>query len=280
MKKQTKIKRLYIFIKRNIKSIIFGFHYKSLLGMYNGPKVIVNSLPKCGTNLVDRAILFLPYMRRKVGKTIQAWNIEEVNLAIKKINNLKKGQYLTSHVVGNQEIFNTMEKKNIIGIMIIRDPRSKIISHYNYVTHIDTNHRTHEFFKKMNSDSDRIDTLINGKKGICGSIDEELKRYNQWLTRKDILVLKFENLVGEKGGGDNKKQFDSIKKIVNHLKLSVSDYEITNIQVKIFSTKSPTFRKAEKNEWKYIFNENQKNVLKNKIGKWLIDYGYEDDYNW
>lgn len=45
------------------------------------------------------------------------------------------------------------------------------------------------------------------------------------------MLLKFEDLVGEQGGGNNAKQYDVVIKIINHLELTglISDEKLLKI---------------------------------------------------
>jgi len=50
-------------------------------------------------------------------------------------------------------------------------------------------------------------------------------------AKNSNMLLKFEDLVGEQGGGNNAKQYDVIIKIINHLELTglISDEKLLKI---------------------------------------------------
>lgn len=277
---QKKIKRINSFLKLNIKSVIFGLRPTQLFGRINGPKVLVNSFPKAGTNLLENLLLNVPGLRRRLGRMNRAWTIEEVNSILNNIKSLKKGQFTSSHFIADERIFNTLKINNIKSIMVIRDIRSKIISHSKYVTNIDFAHKTHNFFKNLDDDDNRINAIIDGVPNVVASIDEELKRYAGWLDNPHILVVRFEDLIGEMGGGSDNKQKETLEKIINFLEVKISNNQFNKIQSKIFSTKVRTFRSGKINEWHKYLNENHKNKIKNKAGNWLIENGYEKNNDW
>lgn len=279
-KKQTRLIRIKDFLTLNISCFILGLSPSRILGRYSGPKILVNSHPKAGTNLIERLLIKTPYLRRKPGRMLMLWDIENIEIAFNKLKSIKAGQFLSSHMIYDEKIFDTMKQEDIKGIMIIRDIRSKIISHFKYVTYMDVTHKTHNFFKNLNDDEERINAIIDGVPNIVASIDEELNKYSGWLNNPDILVIKFEDLVGEKGGGSQIKQHDVLEKIISFLNISISKKQISKIKSQIFSKKVRTFRSGKINQWDEYLNESQKNKIKIKAGQWLIDNGYEENNLW
>jgi len=279
-KKQTKLVRIKDFLKLNIRCFILGLSPSRILGRYDGPKILVNSHPKAGTNLIERLLINTPRLRRKLGRMLMLWDVENIEAACNKLKSIKAGQFLSSHMVYDEKIFETMKQENIKGIMVIRDVRSKIISHFKYVTYMDVTHKTHNFFRSLNGDEERINAIIDGVPNIVASIDEELDRYSGWLNNPEILVIKFEDLVGEKGGGSKIKQQIALEKIISFLNIPISKEQILIIKSQIFSKNVRTFRSGKINQWDKYLNESQKNKIKTKAGQWLIDNGYEKDHAW
>ena len=276
---QTKSDRAVIFIKRKITAYLSGLSAKSLYGRKHGPKVIVNSLPKSGTNLLDRTMQNFPYMRSTGSRTLRLWG-EPDNKLLRNILNIKPGQYLTAHMQENNKIFEIMRENNILGLMMIRDPRQIIISHYKYVTYIDTNHRTHKAFINMKNDTERLNAVINGVDDIVAPIDEVLNRFHGWVNNQNTFIVRFEDLIGEKGGGTRMAQRGLLIDIAKHLNLSINEHDLERIAAHTFSTKSPTFRSGKLDGWKNELNDKQKDIIKEKIGYWLIEFGYEKNIKW
>lgn len=111
------------------------------------------------------------------------------------------------------------------------------------------------------------DTLFNAKNALF------------WIRNKKTHVVRFENLVGEHGGGTDAKQRRAIIAIAKHLKLNPSSQTINRIQDNIFGS-TPTFRRGQIGEWKTHFKPAHKQLFKEKFGELLIAFGYEKDNNW
>jgi len=277
---QNRFLRVKLFLSLNIKSLINGLHFSRIIGRYNGPKILLNSFPKAGTNLIENTLLQTPGLRRKIGRMARLWNRQEVDKACLRIKSIKKGQFLSSHFIADDKIFKTMLENEIKGIMIIRDIRSKIISHFKYVSEIDLTHKTHSFFNNLQNDDEKISSIIDGVPNIVASLDEELNRYQGWLDNPNILVVRFEDLVGEMGGGSKLKQKESLNKIFNFLDIKISEKQFDQIQSKIFSRKVRTFRSGKTNNWKKYLKKSHIQKIKSKAGQWLITNGYEKNNEW
>ncbi len=95
----------------------------------------------------------------------------------------------------------------------------------------------------------------------------------------NTLVIRFEDLVGEKGGGDNQKQLDTLQRIFDFCGYDIPEETKYFVAANLFG-ESYTFRKGVIGSWKDHFNRKVKAHFKQKLGGALILMGYETDYNW
>jgi sulfotransferase 6B1 len=182
---------------------------------------------------------------------------------------------------------------------MIRDPRDVVLSTANYV--MEKEHGYSPYFSKLSlSLSESINRIITGIDGpiqsyqpknpkipsvesfhhdMQGGIFETYKRFTRWEQTENILIVKFEDLVGSKGGGNIKKQKEIIRKISSFSSIQLSDINIGKIVNSLFGGTS-TFRKGRIGSWESLFTETNKHTFKNNTGNLLIDLGYEKDNNW
>jgi hypothetical protein len=279
MKNQKKIDRYIIFSKRVLSSFLRSLTFSRIKGRFSGPKIFANSIPKSGTNLLEKVFYHMPIIRFSGIRTLRKHTHSKEQI-LKKISSLRNGTYQMGHVDYDRELGQQLYVKNFRSILMIRDPRQIIISHYKYVSYIDTNHPTYNYFKNLKDDNERLLAVINGVSGIVESIDAVLASYEGWLNDNKILVVKFEDLIGEQGGGSTSNQLDTIKNICKHIDIDLTEFQIEQVASKIYDKKSPTFRSAKIDSWKEEFSKEQKAILKNRIGTRLIKYGYETNLNW
>ena len=103
----------------------------------------------------------------------------------------------------------------------------------------------------------------------------------------NICIVKFEDLVGEQGGGNTEIQKKEIEKITNFMKLSFTSDKIDEIGKDLFglikenapyiSRKNQlerTFRKGQINSWKEYFTDEIMNEFNAKYGELQKKLGY------
>ena len=184
-----------------------------------------------------------------------------------------------AHLEHDAAIAQRLTEENFKNFLMVRDPRSVIVSHYKYVTYIDTNHKTHAYFKSLKSDEVRLEAVIKGVPGIVEPIEKVFHAFTNWLS-EDCMLVRFEDLIGGEGGGSAEKQLLVIRDAANHLGIALDKDEVTRIASKVFSKKSPTFRSGKIRDWENHISIENRQLIKEKLGEWLIEFGYEQDLSW
>ncbi len=280
MRKQNKLKRLEIFAKRYIKAKKMALLPEKIEGRKSGPKVLLNSIPKAGTNLLDGYLQKLPPLRPSGTRTIIEWK-DIPDKTVNKILSIKKGQYYIAHIPAHEKLLSALRSSDIKVLLIVRDPRAVVVSNFKYVLDIDVTHRTHQYIKSLSNDRERLKACIVGKKSqnkdqkdILTPIDEIFKLFSGWTTLDNCLIIKFEDLVGERGGGNCNKQFETLKKIVDFLEINMSNNEINSIISKMENSSSPTLRSGKIDGWKKYFDANMTKIIENQLQDSAKVFGY------
>ncbi len=60
---QDRLKRLFIRGDNKMRQALRGLLPSAIIGRLTGPKVLMNSIPKSGTNLLENALSNMPHMR-------------------------------------------------------------------------------------------------------------------------------------------------------------------------------------------------------------------------
>jgi hypothetical protein len=156
---------------------------------------------------------------------------------------------------------------------VVRDPRDQIVSFVKYVTRIDKTHPAHSYFANLKDDNARFFAAINGVDGIKTPAHEMLKRYSGWLDF-DAMVIRFEDVIGSLGGGDDEKQFKVICEIGDFIGIPLPTDIAQSICEKIYSTTAITFRSPEINGWRKHLSDDHLDLLESKCSGLLKTYGY------
>ncbi len=272
-------------------------------------KVIINSLPKSGTHLVANLFNLLNFTKVPHGLTgalVRLTGRNPINLVkkaarreknceiglpidldiekncIKKewlhkyLNRIGDGSFITAHLPYNEELSDFLASHSFKIIYIYRDPRDVFLSLLNY----HTNKSFKPFYKEFqNADLDeRINMLINGirkKNYTLSSFTNRLNRSIGWLKDKNILKIKFEDLIGPKGKGEIENQKKTLTEILKFIELNINQEKIEYLLNHIYSKDSKTFNKGKIGEWKTAFSEEQKNNIVNNYKELIIKYGYK-----
>jgi hypothetical protein len=190
------------------------------------------------------------------------------------------------------EILDVLGEFNCKTLFIYRDLRDIAVSHARWVTK-EKRIFLHDFYSQYSSFDQQ---LMSSIKGIpLGSpfgsnvsqpdIGTDFSRWKGWISDENTCAVKFEDLVGERGGGSEEKRLYMIDKILAYLEIN---FPWQQIKDKFASTvmnpeESHTYKKGGKGSiggWKSLFKEHHKVAFKEVAGSTLIELGYEDSLNW
>lgn len=250
----------------------------SMLFSDEGADFALISIAKSGTGLINKCIAQLTSKKRSYIPTL------------KKMKEIGNSQYIGTHFVHVKVVNKLTTLPHIDKLIInIRDPRDILIAAAHFYPDFNVMDQTkprdftplYSFgqltikqrikrYLKEGLKAHVIPTPIYDIKEAC-----EFIRNNQ----PQLLVIKYEDLVGEQGGGSKDAQYQTIVKIAKFLEVNPDQVNIGRISDVIYGN-SPTFRKGSLGKWKVVFDEEMKRMCKELFGKELIELGYEKDYNW
>jgi hypothetical protein len=222
---------------------------------YNKQTIFFSSVPKCGTHLTKKIINDL--------------------LDTDQLNSIKwiRGQHLIP------KWNNYQDDPNLKKIVVIRDIRDMCVSasywlvkndwFNSYIDHSKFYNKTHE---------EQLDYFINLNHPIY-SIKAFAQRAVQWMKSPNVFVVRFEDIVGEKGGGDRNLQIETYKSLVKFMGFTVADEKIEAVADSIFGV-GRIFRKGLIGQWREEFSSHQIENFKKRHSEELILLGYEKDALW
>lgn len=238
--------------------------------------VLITSLPKAGTNLVERAVVATGKYTRVVRPTLLDDNYNECKIA-KIVQRVPSGKFITAHIPHSKELGILVDSGRIKVILMVRDPRDVVMSNAYYLAQ-DKGHRFHKIFRDISDLNERVSLLIHGDKSInLNPIEWTFGRYHSWFGHCHN-IIKFEDLIGERGGGDKGKQLTICSEIASTLGYKSSQQnEVAKWMVgDVFSSESPTFRSGKIGSWQTSMSKTNRRLIEEKLS-WFFDsfnYGY------
>lgn len=239
---------------------------------------VVITPEKSGTHLLTRAITFLTN-KEVYNRWERTLPLNQLQESLAEAN--KTGRFLHSHLIYDTETKEALELEGYRIIFLLRDPRDQLISMLFYINDKGWG------YKKLNRTlpfgllafDDQIEEMITGK--LFGTSVPEDFIINRLGWKNTGLTVYFENLVGEKGGGNNILQLAELKRLASYLNISITDEALNAIADQVFGWEGlTTFRSGQIGSWKKHFTDKHKQLFKEIYGEELIRSGYESDFNW
>jgi sulfotransferase 6B1 len=222
------------------------------------PAVLVNSIPKSGTNLLKNVITAIPNMavREDVSMASQrhdpADRLEYIRGIIKKIS---PGCIYTGHIPYTEEIHSWIGKEGFRHIFLYRDPRDVTVSLYHYIMKERIPHHPYyEMYSGFGSDHERLMKCITGygdgvreyrnSADAIPSIRLSYKVYEPWLRAPGVLAIKYEDLIGP-------GRMQTIENILKFIGIPCQPELLGKINAEGFEPKkSHTYRKGASGGWR------------------------------
>lgn len=251
------------------------------------PRVMANSMPKAGTNLLIRLLDLLPGMVRgphiDVGpdRGIEVFGQDEREQVQAFFDRLTAGTFGSSHCYWFDDLVRMIAERGIKCITIVRDPRDVCVSDYHYIMK-NANHRLHWAYREMSSDADRLMASIVGMAsarlgGAEPSLDigRHYENFVGWGHWSGGIVIRFEDLIGACGGGDDHLQRAAVEKVVEYLGIDVDTSQVDRVVDDLFSRNARTFRRGQIGDWRDEFGRNHRMAFERVAGHVLGAFGYE-----
>jgi len=264
-------------------------------------KVFLNSLPKSGTHLAGKLLELMGvkfsnvnfssstiYGRYALPKSILRGTslgqpgidvgldisaVARISWMEKSLQQVKSGTYCGGHAPYSDALCTLLKDNDFKTIHIVRDPRDVLLSWVHYVPKNNW-HYGCEGLKNLSFD-EQVRKVLYGyqSRGFrLESFSSILSRASGWLRRQDVLLTRFEELVGVKGGGNDQQQVQNIQSIVKFIGVQNID---TNFLADNLFGGTKVFRKGQIGAWKdelptYLIDE-----INGNIEKHIIQTGYD-----
>jgi hypothetical protein len=197
------------------------------------------------------------------------------------------GMFVSCHAAFHDDLLEIVRDLNFRHILVVRDPRDIVLSYTFFVIKERWTRHHYYYTKVLKTKAERLMATILGFPGDGGikirplaSIGVALQGYLRWISDKNLLVCRYEDLVGEAGGGTWERQLLAIRNISEFINRPLSDEATESIIKKMYSSKSLTFRKGMIGDWQNHFTDELKAVFKNVASDILIELGYESNSSW
>lgn len=242
--------------------------YLFLLFCFNNLKAndslfFVTTIPKCGSHLIIKC---LNLITKKHPMFIgDYFTVDQIMPFV----NFPSDKFAWGHVKYANDINNFLKKHNFKKFLIYRDPRDWLVSYVCWYSRPGEN----MFNNTLTNFAQKLDFLLQS------DILKAYEKYIEWMNDNQCCCIKFEDLVGPKGGGSSENQLKVIRQMANHIGYNLSLKKIQDIANKLWGG-THTFREGKIGSWKKHFSPQNITLMKKLGNDLLINLGYEKDFNW
>lgn len=256
--------------------------------------VLCNSYPKSGTHLLAQVLEAIPGLR--------LWNdivsVQSLSGVINtdshirwKLGSVPGGQIIRSHLMCTNEIKKILDERKYRSIFIYRDLRDVAVSHVKWVMREKRYFLNPVYARYFNNENACLMSTISGlplggrpigPNLSSPPIGQDFERWKGWISDPDTLAVRYEDLVGSRGGGSDQARTANIRRILEFLgiRMSISDIASRFSHQVLPPQRMHTFRSGKTGEWKKSFGPDHIKTFKNVAGDLLVELGYEKDLDW
>jgi hypothetical protein len=156
---------------------------------------------------------------------------------------------------------------------MIRDPLDILLSRMHYILGL-RRHRLHDFLsRRFDNAADRLQVLVSGNAAepFVRPMRTDLARFARWIGRPGVLTVRFEDLVGARGGGSEPAKRAALEAIASHCGLDPSGLAE---QAAAGAGATPTLRKGKIGEWRSELPSEVVDAVERECGDLLEAMGY------
>lgn len=243
--------------------------------------ILLTSIPKSGTNLVDRLISNIT--RLEIQRCSSLTKLDECEIA-----ELGEQFFYEAHAPYSPNNYSLVKQKQLKVILVLRDPRAVLVSYAHWLKK-GLGHQLEPNWPTLHDLP--VDEVITHFITAYPTKGPEIAPYTTmaefydlflgWQHYNDCYVTTFEKLVGPKGGGTAVDQENEVKAVAAFLGYTLTTDEIQAICSNLFGGTN-TFRVGQIGSWKTELSQAHKAALKAMPGfnELLIKLGYEQDDTW
>lgn len=245
--------------------------------------VVQISVPKSGTHLLRNALAGLGYRlagHDRAGEAVRARAGERPDwrpIATASLAGLRPGEFATEHWPHDAEVEAELRARGFRVVFLYRDPRAVCVSYAHYAA--DRHSILGPAFRAMAGTDERAIAVAEGAARswpFDAPLAECLERFSPWREAPGTLALRFEDLIGGRGGGSDAARAESLARLADFLGVARSVADVERIGGAIFDERSATFRRGEIAGWRDELGEDARRVVEERLNGIAATWGYGD----
>jgi hypothetical protein len=155
------------------------------------------------------------------------------------------------HFLPHPRLTRHIHEQGLSTVFVARDPRDVLVSMLNFARKRQLPSHVSAILEPL-SDEDALLLLVEGRDRLIPFADY-FDAYRDWLSAPGVTQLRFEDLIGPKGGGDAARQEQACMMLAALAGLPPTDDAVKAATQQVFNTKAGTFHKGAIGAWREAF---------------------------
>lgn len=225
-----------------------------------GPRVVANSMPKSGTHLLSALLDQIEGMRfsgrivmyNEAHRHISGRRLKQLDSCL---DGLRSSHYFGAHLIRDEQVETRVAARDVKMITMIRDPRAVIASALHYVQTAQQLKRRQEILRVFPDQESVVRGLVvgHGRPGdrfYFPEIGSRFASYVAWADSPLGMTVRFEDIVGGRGGGSDDEQVRQVASVLRYLGHATPTETASVMAGRLFSERAITFRAGVVDSWK------------------------------
>lgn len=193
-----------------------------------------------------------------------------------------EGSYGRGHVRFSEHFRHLLESQGLRSILVVRDPRDVAVSQTHYIAG-HRGHPYHRHYARLGDFDEQLAFSIAGGEmpgvGYLSSLAGRYAAMEGWRDDPEVLLLRFEDLVGEAGGGSSSRQRRALGRLLDFLEPAddgAGEERVERVAGELFGGTS-TFRRGTIGGWREAFAPRHLALFERSADGLLAGWGYGED---
>jgi hypothetical protein len=260
--------------------------------------VFFPSLPKCGKNLVYSfyfalgmkrwtwggapSILHRAYFARssklqnyafpEAGPVSDEERAATLGSVFDQLGAMPDDTIANHHFLPEPELIEFIAARGIPTVFIRRDPRDVLVSMLNFARKRRLPPHVAAMLEPL-SDQDALLFLLEGGEHLV-PFAHYFDAYYDWLSAPGVTQVRFEDLVGHRGGGDEERQREACAKLGALAGFTTGDKRVERASRAVFNVEAGTFFKGQIGAWRDAFTQRVDRAFDRHAGALMERWGY------
>ena len=193
------------------------------------------------------------------------------------LTRLESKDFFYGHLAFSRTVSRILTASNIYILHSLRDPRDVLLSQLAFALK-HPQHFMHHHLKELHDPYEQQRLILQGYlpngKVLQKSMADQYKDLEKWMSSSQMLLIRYEDLVGERGYGDPERQLSSVKKISCFLDLSMSHAQIKNISESLYDVNTPGFRNGKIGTWSSVLSHDFLDLFNSEMRSTMERWSY------